>query len=154
MLPQKTAGLAFYHLKVCVNPLSTDEPWHCRNLIAITNYREESFFAGTLCGESCTIPPLLFDIIFWTGYFNSCLNPFIYATTSREYNRAFRTVLRCHWSLRGSGRADAHNATDYQWSNSKTVTYTIRDSKSPQRQALNPGGPRFSSNRNSIKDVS
>ncbi|XP_022661983.1 alpha-1A adrenergic receptor-like isoform X2 [Varroa destructor] len=109
----------------------------------------------TIC-SSCTTPPLLFDVIFWTGYFNSCLNPFIYATTSREYNRAFRTVLRCHWSLRGSARADAHNATDYQWSNSKTVTYTIRDSKSPQRQALNPGGgpPRLSSKRNMIKDVS
>nr|UYI00197.1 alpha-1A adrenergic receptor [Neoseiulus barkeri] len=92
---------------------------------------------GTLC-EACTIPPLLFDVIFWTGYFNSCLNPFIYATTSREYNRAFRTVLRCNWLCRGSGNRE-HNATDYQCfgfrSNSKTVTYTIRGSSSSQRQS-------------------
>ncbi|KAK8771663.1 alpha-1A adrenergic receptor-like [Amblyomma americanum] len=52
---------------------------------------------GTLC-QRCTVPPLLFDFCFWTGYFNSCLNPFIYASTSREYKRAFHAILRCQWS--------------------------------------------------------
>ncbi|KAL1436854.1 hypothetical protein MTO96_049251 [Rhipicephalus appendiculatus] len=52
---------------------------------------------GTLC-EQCTVPPLLFDFCFWTGYLNSCLNPFIYASTSREYKRAFCAILHCHWN--------------------------------------------------------
>ncbi|KAH6948210.1 hypothetical protein HPB50_023184 [Hyalomma asiaticum] len=51
----------------------------------------------TLC-KQCTVPPILFDFCFWTGYFNSCLNPFIYASTSREYKRAFRSILRCQWN--------------------------------------------------------
>ncbi|XP_037504709.1 alpha-1A adrenergic receptor [Rhipicephalus sanguineus] len=49
---------------------------------------------GTLC-EQCTVPQLLFDFSFWTGYLNSCLNPFIYASTSREYKRAFCAILHC-----------------------------------------------------------
>ncbi|KAL3220640.1 hypothetical protein MRX96_050321 [Rhipicephalus microplus] len=52
---------------------------------------------GTLC-EQCTVPPLLFDFCFWSGYLNSCLNPFIYASTSREYKRAFCAILHCHWN--------------------------------------------------------
>lgn len=49
------------------------------------------------------MPPLLFDFCFWTGYFNSCLNPFIYASTSREYKRAFHAILRCQWSKQRDG---------------------------------------------------
>ncbi|XP_064484727.1 alpha-1A adrenergic receptor-like [Ornithodoros turicata] len=82
---------------------------------------------STLC-KSCTIPPLLFDFCFWTGYMNSCLNPFIYASTSREYKRAFRAILRCQWSKHrdgGSSPYDAHG----NWTGSKSVTYTLRSLK-------------------------
>ncbi|KAH7981477.1 hypothetical protein HPB49_024491 [Dermacentor silvarum] len=65
---------------------------------------------GTLC-EQCTVPPLLFDFCFWTGYFNSCLNPFIYASTSREYNRAFRAIVRCQWSKPSFVPPDSHHAS-------------------------------------------
>ncbi|XP_063861007.1 LOW QUALITY PROTEIN: alpha-1A adrenergic receptor-like [Scylla paramamosain] len=49
----------------------------------------------SLCG-SCRISETLFATFFWLGYFNSCLNPFIYACTSREFKRAFKrdTVSR------------------------------------------------------------
>ncbi|KAI3385704.1 hypothetical protein SNEBB_009173 [Seison nebaliae] len=39
------------------------------------------------------VPDLLFKIIFWLGYCNSFLNPIIYATSSREYCRAFKLIL-------------------------------------------------------------
>ncbi|XP_050049086.1 alpha-1A adrenergic receptor-like [Dermacentor andersoni] len=64
---------------------------------------------GTLC-EPCTVPPLLFDFCFWTGYFNSCLNPFIYASTSREYNRAFHAILHCQWNKPSFVPPDSHHA--------------------------------------------
>ncbi|CAG7829413.1 unnamed protein product [Allacma fusca] len=47
---------------------------------------------GALCNR-CKVPERVFDLFFWLGYFNSCLNPFIYACTSREFQRAFRRIL-------------------------------------------------------------
>ena len=41
----------------------------------------------------CHIPDPLFAFFFWLGYCNSCLNPFIYVCTSREFKRAFRQIL-------------------------------------------------------------
>lgn len=45
-----------------------------------------------LC-STCSIPSPLFSCCFWLGYCNSCLNPFIYASTSREFKRAFSKIL-------------------------------------------------------------
>ncbi|EFX64650.1 hypothetical protein DAPPUDRAFT_66063 [Daphnia pulex] len=45
-----------------------------------------------LC-STCNIPSPLFSCCFWLGYCNSCLNPFIYASTSREFKRAFSKIL-------------------------------------------------------------
>nr|AAB20701.1 alpha 1-adrenergic receptor subtype alpha 1D, alpha 1D-AR [rats, hippocampus, Peptide, 559 aa] [Rattus sp.] len=50
----------------------------------------------------------VFKVIFWLGYFNSCVNPLIYPCSSREFKRAFLRLLRCQcrrrrrrlWSLR------------------------------------------------------
>uniref|UniRef100_A0A8B9P8R3 Adrenoceptor alpha 1B n=1 Tax=Apteryx owenii TaxID=8824 RepID=A0A8B9P8R3_APTOW len=35
-------------------------------------------------------------VIFWLGYFNSCLNPIIYPCSSKEFKRAFIQILKCH----------------------------------------------------------
>ncbi|XP_077589070.1 alpha-1A adrenergic receptor-like [Stigmatopora nigra] len=40
-------------------------------------------------------PELLFKVIFWLGYFNSCLNPIIYPCYNREFKLAFIRLLRC-----------------------------------------------------------
>ncbi|XP_012866271.1 PREDICTED: alpha-1D adrenergic receptor [Dipodomys ordii] len=37
----------------------------------------------------------VFKVIFWLGYFNSCVNPLIYPCSSREFKRAFLRLLRC-----------------------------------------------------------
>ncbi|XP_057556938.1 alpha-1D adrenergic receptor [Hippopotamus amphibius kiboko] len=44
----------------------------------------------------------VFKVIFWLGYFNSCVNPLIYPCSSREFKRAFLRLLRCR--CRGSRR--------------------------------------------------
>ncbi|XP_028669007.1 alpha-1A adrenergic receptor-like [Erpetoichthys calabaricus] len=40
-------------------------------------------------------PPTIFKVIFWLGYFNSCLNPIIYPCSSKEFKRAFLRILKC-----------------------------------------------------------
>ncbi|XP_010900547.3 alpha-1A adrenergic receptor [Esox lucius] len=52
-------------------------------------------------------PDTLFRVIFWLGYFNSCLNPIIYPCYSREFKLAFIRILRCqcHHRRRPSWRA-------------------------------------------------
>ncbi|XP_015904375.1 alpha-1A adrenergic receptor-like [Parasteatoda tepidariorum] len=74
---------------------------------------------GTLCRQ-CYIPQLLFDIFFWTGYVNSCLNPIIYACSSRDFKRAFRQVLHC--TVLGSDR-------DLQSFRARTINFTLRSTR-------------------------
>ncbi|XP_027499393.1 alpha-1B adrenergic receptor [Corapipo altera] len=40
-------------------------------------------------------PETIFKVIFWLGYFNSCLNPIIYPCSSKEFKRAFIQILKC-----------------------------------------------------------
>ncbi|KAM8842216.1 alpha-1A adrenergic receptor [Synchiropus picturatus] len=37
----------------------------------------------------------VFKVIFWLGYFNSCINPMIYPCSSKEFQRAFTRLLLC-----------------------------------------------------------
>lgn len=42
------------------------------------------------------IAPLIADIVFWVGYFNSMINPFLYAFHNRDFRLAFKKTLgRC-----------------------------------------------------------
>uniref|UniRef100_A0A182QV13 G-protein coupled receptors family 1 profile domain-containing protein n=1 Tax=Anopheles farauti TaxID=69004 RepID=A0A182QV13_9DIPT len=46
-------------------------------------------------------PTLLFSVLFWLGYCNSAVNPFIYALFSKDFRQAFkRIILRCLCSKR------------------------------------------------------
>ncbi|XP_030630790.1 alpha-1D adrenergic receptor-like [Chanos chanos] len=49
----------------------------------------------------------VFKLVFWLGYFNSCVNPLIYPCSSLEFRRAFSQLLRsfaCSAALRHSAR--------------------------------------------------
>ncbi|XP_037955621.1 octopamine receptor beta-2R [Teleopsis dalmanni] len=48
----------------------------------------------TLCDE-CRVPDIVVAILFWIGYFNSTLNPLIYAYFNRDFREAFRNTLQC-----------------------------------------------------------
>lgn len=55
---------------------------------------------GSLLPAGSLFPQLkpsegVFKVIFWLGYFNSCVNPLIYPCSSREFKRAFLRLLRC-----------------------------------------------------------
>lgn len=53
------------------------------------------FFCMYLVRGFCPqcINSLLFSILFWLGYCNSAINPFIYALFSKDFRFAFKTIL-------------------------------------------------------------
>ncbi|XP_076461477.1 octopamine receptor beta-2R-like [Babylonia areolata] len=51
------------------------------------------YVVSTMCGAACPCPPVLRSTLFWVGYFNSCLNPLIYAYFNRDFRTAFKRLL-------------------------------------------------------------
>ncbi|KAK7583705.1 hypothetical protein V9T40_004668 [Parthenolecanium corni] len=49
----------------------------------------------TLCGPRCKCPDGFVTLVFWIGYFNSALNPLIYAYFNRDFRDAFKNTLLC-----------------------------------------------------------
>ncbi|XP_021378627.1 alpha-1A adrenergic receptor-like [Mizuhopecten yessoensis] len=49
---------------------------------------------GCLC-SACVIPEIAWDIVFWLGYANSMMNPFVYVLSSQEYRKVFSRLLWC-----------------------------------------------------------
>ena len=47
----------------------------------------------SLCGERCRSPDVLVMVLFWIGYFNSTLNPFLYAYFNVDFREAFKKIL-------------------------------------------------------------
>ncbi|XP_072272467.1 5-hydroxytryptamine receptor 1A [Pyxicephalus adspersus] len=45
--------------------------------------------------ESCHMPHLLYDVINWLGYSNSLLNPIIYAYFNKDFQSAFKKIIKC-----------------------------------------------------------
>lgn len=53
------------------------------------------FYLSTSLCDSCHCPSVVVAIMFWTGYFNSALNPIIYAYFNRDFRNAFKNTLAC-----------------------------------------------------------
>ncbi|KAF2353141.1 G protein-coupled receptor rhodopsin-like, partial [Trinorchestia longiramus] len=54
------------------------------------------YVSTNVCGPKCICPPEVVTTVFWIGYFNSTLNPFIYAYVRADFRHAFRNTLsRC-----------------------------------------------------------
>ncbi|KAM8865786.1 5-hydroxytryptamine (serotonin) receptor 1A a [Synchiropus picturatus] len=49
------------------------------------------------CAESCYMPELLGAVINWLGYSNSLLNPIIYAYFNKDFQSAFKKILKCRF---------------------------------------------------------
>lgn len=61
------------------------------------------YVISTLCGtDICHSPGWVITLVFWVGYFNSALNPLIYAYFNREFRVAFKKTLQncCELSFR------------------------------------------------------
>ena len=52
------------------------------------------YIITSLCDE-CPNPDIVVVLVFWVGYFNSTLNPLIYAYFNRDFREAFRNTLDC-----------------------------------------------------------
>ena len=50
--------------------------------------------------EQCNVPPLLAAFFVWLGYFNSVLNPFIYAFYNRDFRHSFWRLTLGHCARR------------------------------------------------------
>jgi len=53
------------------------------------------YLSISLCGEACYCPDIVVEVLFWIGYFNSTLNPLIYAYFNKDFREAFRNTLLC-----------------------------------------------------------
>nr|NP_001317479.1 octopamine receptor beta-3R-like [Nicrophorus vespilloides]AHN85843.1 octopamine beta receptor 3 [Nicrophorus vespilloides] len=54
------------------------------------------YVISTVCGEEkCPTPEPVVGMLFWIGYFNSAINPLIYAYFNRDFREAFKDTLLC-----------------------------------------------------------
>ncbi|KAM8879643.1 alpha-1D adrenergic receptor [Spinachia spinachia] len=72
----------------------------------------------------------VFKVVFWLGYFNSCINPMIYPCSSKEFQRAFTRLLRCECRHR---RKVLHRFYDHRW------RAAVRGKTRDQRGDCQPG---------------
>lgn len=48
----------------------------------------------SMCGDACYCPDIVVEVLFWIGYFNSSLNPIIYAYFNRDFREAFKETIQ------------------------------------------------------------
>ncbi|XP_078410475.1 alpha-1A adrenergic receptor [Cetorhinus maximus] len=60
---------------------------------------------------------VVFKVIFWLGYFNSCINPIIYPCSSKEFKRAFTRLLKCQCRRRRRPAWRVYDHRDWRASN-------------------------------------
>ncbi|PNJ14065.1 alpha-1D adrenergic receptor [Pongo pygmaeus] len=79
----------------------------------------------------------VFKVIFWLGYFNSCVNPLIYPCSSREFKRAFLRLLRCQCRRRRR-RRPLWRVYGHHW---RASTSGLRQDCAPGSGDAPPGAP-------------
>ena len=89
------------------------------------------------------ISDLFYLIVLWLGYFNSLINPLVYACMNREFRRAFKTILSCaRWNRKCIGSFGSHDSqikqTNFNQTNTRyngsVVTYATKDTLSTDTQ--------------------
>ncbi|CAD7085137.1 unnamed protein product [Hermetia illucens] len=75
------------------------------------------YITSSLCDE-CETPKIVVGILFWIGYFNSALNPIIYAYFNREFRAAFKKTLTscCPYQLMNCKVSDGVDLPPYMHS--------------------------------------
>ena len=68
------------------------------------------YLAVSLCGhDTCPTPDWVVALVFWIGYFNSSLNPIIYAYFNRDFRDAFKSVINTLFCHKCSTFANSNN---------------------------------------------
>ncbi|KAL9852408.1 alpha-1D adrenergic receptor [Geothlypis trichas] len=91
------------------------------------NLSQGSFFPSLKPSE------IVFKIIFWLGYFNSCVNPIIYPCSSKEFKRAFIRLLKCQCRRR---RRPIWRVYDHHWRGA-SINSSVQDSETDLRPRIN-----------------
>ena len=111
-----------------------------RNIKNIQLFILYCFFVSDVLCKFCKVPSELFNVIFWLGYCNSLMNPIIYATSSKEFKRAFIRVLKCqydrkprlfpnrHGHSRSVTELRQYNTIIRKYSRSKSQSFSPRSS--------------------------
>ncbi|KAK9955583.1 hypothetical protein ABG768_015447 [Culter alburnus] len=86
-------------------------------------------------------PETFFKVIFWLGYFNSCLNPIIYPCYSREFKQAFIRILRCQCQQRKQQGWRPYNYRAQMGSANQAYTDTSSICMNGSQQTLAPTHP-------------
>lgn len=86
-------------------------------------------------------PETFFKVIFWLGYFNSCLNPIIYPCYSREFKQAFIRILQCQCQQRKQQGWRAYNYRVQTASANQVYTDTSSICMNGSQQTLAPMQP-------------
>ncbi|XP_033920784.1 alpha-1D adrenergic receptor [Melopsittacus undulatus] len=76
---------------------------------------------------------VVFKVIFWLGYFNSCVNPIIYPCSSKEFKRAFIRLLKCQCHRR---RRPIWRVYDHHWRGA-SMNSSVQDSETDLRPRIN-----------------
>ncbi|XP_062867840.1 alpha-1A adrenergic receptor-like [Trichomycterus rosablanca] len=85
-------------------------------------------------------PETFFKVIFWLGYFNSCLNPIIYPCYSREFKQGFIRILRCQCHQRKGWRPYNYRThIGFAMDNSSLCMNGHNASPNPQGQSRGTG---------------
>lgn len=71
------------------------------------------YLSFSLCGEYCYCPGIVIEVLFWIGYFNSTLNPLIYAYFNKDFREAFRNTLVCIFCTRCENPREREHAANY-----------------------------------------
>lgn len=98
------------------------------------------FFIGYVTMTVCitcrdNTPPIVVDIMFWIGYFNSSLNPVIYAYFNREFREAFKETIqnvfcRClPMDCLQTRRANSYAATNFSCTYKSTQDIGLVENK-------------------------
>nr|XP_006010360.1 PREDICTED: alpha-1A adrenergic receptor-like [Latimeria chalumnae] len=96
------------------------------------------FFVALPLGSlfpKCKLPESLFKVIFWLGYFNSCINPIIYPCFNQEFKRAFKQILKGQFTRK---RLQAFPQYDFAYcSTTKKIKTNLETERTKEEIRLN-----------------
>ncbi|KAH0952861.1 hypothetical protein HN011_004293 [Eciton burchellii] len=75
-----------------------------------------------------SIHPTVFSVLFWLGYFNSAINPCIYALFSKDFRFAFTRIICCKCSCmqRANTLRRGSDGSQLAMRNERSLSYSIR----------------------------